>query len=61
VAFPSISTGVYVYPVPLAARVALRAVIDAVSATPVAEVRFVLFSPADHDEYVKALGEIVPA
>lgn len=44
VAFPAISTGIYGYPLELAAPVALRAVLEA--DTRVEEVRFVLFDPA---------------
>ncbi len=44
VAFPAISTGVYGYPLELAAPVAIRAVRDA--DTTVEEVRFVLFDDA---------------
>ncbi len=60
IAFPSISTGAYGYPVERAARVALRAVIDHVSAHLGAfdEVRFVLFSEDDFATYADALPGI---
>ena len=46
VAFPAISTGVYGYPLELAAPVALRATAEALEAHPsVTLVRFVLFDP----------------
>ncbi|MCE7874029.1 O-acetyl-ADP-ribose deacetylase [bacterium CPR1] len=53
VAFPSISTGVYGYPISLAARVAVQAVRDFVAEHPGAldEVRFVVFSPDDEAVY----------
>ncbi|MCR4391363.1 MAG: O-acetyl-ADP-ribose deacetylase [Candidatus Acetothermia bacterium] len=53
VAFPSISTGVYGYPVEQAARVALQTVRDFLGEHPGAldEVRFVLFSQADFLAY----------
>lgn len=60
VAFPSISTGVYGYPVELAARVALRAVAEALAARGFEEVRFVLFSPADFEAYAAVLREVIP-
>ena len=52
-AFPSISTGVYGYPVEEAARVALQTVRAYLEAHPGAfsEVRFVLFSPRDFHTY----------
>lgn len=53
VAFPAISTGVYGYPVELAAPVAIRAVVDADVA--VEEVRFVLFDEATFDAFARAL------
>ena len=63
VAFPSISTGAYGYPVQEAARVALRAVIDELQAHPGAfdEVRFVLFSESDFEAYERALDEAASA
>lgn len=56
VAFPSISTGAYGYPVFEAAQVALRAVLDALSGkTSVREVRFVLFDRQTFSAYAEAL------
>ena len=54
VAFPAISTGIYGYPVELAAPVAVAAVRDAV-ASPVELVRFVLFSEGHLDAFARAL------
>lgn len=59
VAFPSISTGVYGFPVALAARIALRTVADVLAVTRFDEVRFVLFSTADLEAYAAALQEVV--
>lgn len=60
IAFPSISTGAYGYPVAEAARVALRTCADWLRAHPdaVDEVRFVLFSAADLEAYRAALAEL---
>ncbi len=56
VAFPSISTGAYGYPVADAARVALTTVLDYLAAHPEIElVRFVLFSAADLATYESVL------
>jgi O-acetyl-ADP-ribose deacetylase len=55
VAFPAVSTGVYGYPVELAAAVAIAAVREAQSA-PVEVVRFVLFSDAAVDVFRRALA-----
>jgi O-acetyl-ADP-ribose deacetylase (regulator of RNase III) len=54
VAFPAISTGVYGYPLELAARVAIAAVRDA--DTEVEEVRFVLFDAAAYQAFDQAFG-----
>jgi O-acetyl-ADP-ribose deacetylase (regulator of RNase III) len=54
VAFPAISTGVYGYPLELAAPVALAAVRDA--DTRVVEVRFVLFDEDAFAAFERALG-----
>ena len=61
VAFPSISTGAYGYPIREAARVALRAVGDFARENPgrLDLVRFVLFSAADHVVYAEALVEVL--
>lgn len=59
VSFPSISTGVYSFPVDRAARIALRTVRDFVLARPgIEEVRFVLFSDPVLREFESAWGEI---
>ncbi len=61
VAFPSISTGAYGYPVERAADVALRAIIATVRAHPdhFDEVRLVLFSQRDLHIYEDALRRIL--
>ncbi|ABF41544.1 Appr-1-p processing enzyme family [Candidatus Koribacter versatilis Ellin345] len=54
-AFPSISTGAYRYPVKDAARVAVKAVAEALRKTTfVKEVRFALFDSGTLDDYVAA-------
>jgi O-acetyl-ADP-ribose deacetylase (regulator of RNase III) len=59
VAFPSIATGAYGYPVREAARVALTAVKGEVARSALPErVRFVLFSADDLAVYAEALAEI---
>ena len=59
ISFPSISTGIYSFPVDRAARIALRAVKDFVSSEPgFVEVRFVLFSPPVLEKFKTAWEEI---
>jgi O-acetyl-ADP-ribose deacetylase (regulator of RNase III) len=54
VSFPCISTGAYGFPVERAARIAYDAVIDFLrDHDRLDEVRFVVFSPADHDVYAR--------
>ncbi len=55
VAFPAISTGVYGYPLDLAAPVAIEAVRTA--GTRVEEVRFVLFDQGAYGAFERALNE----
>jgi len=54
VAFPAISTGVYGYPLELAAPVAVEAVRDAPAS--IEEIRFVLFDGRAHAAFERALG-----
>ncbi len=54
VAFPAISTGVYGYPLELAAPIAVRAALDATAS--IEEVRFVLFDEGAHDAFAQALA-----
>ncbi len=59
VAFPSISTGAYNYPVEKAARIALQTVIDALSRhSGLKQVTFTLFSEADLNTYVETAREL---
>ena len=61
IAFPSVSTGAYGYPLERAAAVALRTVIEEIRALGDAfdEVRFVLFSPADLQIYTEKLHQLL--
>ena len=59
VSFPSISTGVYSYPLPEASRVAIEAVVKFLSKdTSLEEVVFVLFDSGTFAAYKQALEEI---
>lgn len=60
IAFPSISTGAYGYPVEKAAEVALRTVRDFLKNNPgkLREVRFVLFSSSDFQAYQAAWARV---
>jgi len=61
VAFPSISTGAYGYPLDEAAEVALRATVDAMRAHPsVRKVRFVLYGATAYQAYASALERLLP-
>jgi O-acetyl-ADP-ribose deacetylase (regulator of RNase III) len=61
VAFPSISTGVYGYPMSDAARIALSTAMRHLSAHPgIALVRFVLFGEQALREYEAALADLTP-
>jgi O-acetyl-ADP-ribose deacetylase (regulator of RNase III) len=59
-AFPSISTGVFGYPVDEAAGIALATVVDFIGSQQQIElVRFVLFDPVTHQSYTSALKKLV--
>jgi O-acetyl-ADP-ribose deacetylase (regulator of RNase III) len=60
VAFPSISTGVYAYPLDEAARIALSEVIKFLkSGSSLSTVRFVLFDDNTYDAYESALDQVM--
>ncbi|MDE0300867.1 MAG: O-acetyl-ADP-ribose deacetylase [Candidatus Poribacteria bacterium] len=59
IAFPSISTGIYGYPTPEAAAVALNAVKEFVDVNQgIEEVRFVLFDDATYQCFQEALSDL---
>lgn len=62
ISFPSISTGVYGYPIQEAARIAFNAVTEhlAEKDTKVREVIFVLFTQSDYEVYRKVMAEKEP-
>lgn len=58
-AFPSIGTGAYGYPIELAARIALSTSLAQLQRFPeITRVVFVLFSPADLEVYRRHLAEV---
>ena len=60
VSFPSISTGVYGYPVEKAARIALKEVVSFLAVpTSIKEVVFVLFDERTFEAYAEALREVM--
>jgi len=64
VAFPSISTGAYGYPMEEAAPIALRTVVDYLSGQQdggIQLVRFVLYGPQAYRMYERALAQLVDA
>ncbi|GAC1623472.1 MAG: O-acetyl-ADP-ribose deacetylase [Ktedonobacteraceae bacterium] len=61
IAFPSISTGVYGYPIDKAAPIALGTVIEHIKqATSLQQVMFVLFDGGTYAAYKAALARLVP-
>jgi O-acetyl-ADP-ribose deacetylase len=61
IAFPSISTGVYGFPIRRASRIALRAILGILDYNSVLErVLCVCFSRADYDEYMTARAAVDP-
>lgn len=60
-AFPSISTGIYGYPLQEAARVALATVSEYLQEHPeINRVRFVLFGPQAYEIYMEAIKKLAP-
>ena len=60
IAFPSISTGAYGYPINAAAEIALKTVIGFIKANKgLSAVRFVLFSDKDFEVYKKTLERLL--
>jgi O-acetyl-ADP-ribose deacetylase (regulator of RNase III) len=60
IAFPSISTGIYGYPVEEASYVALKTVIDYLKGHPeIKLVRFVLFDSKTFEVYEESLKELL--
>jgi O-acetyl-ADP-ribose deacetylase (regulator of RNase III) len=60
VAFPSLSTGAYRFPIQSATAIALQTVVDTVKAHPEAfdEIRFTVFSDSDLQVYENALSSL---
>ena len=59
VAFPSISTGIYHFPINLAAQVALKTVIDFLKKEDFGDVVFTLFSDRSYEVYANELRELM--
>ncbi|MEW6511148.1 MAG: macro domain-containing protein [Bacteroidota bacterium] len=62
IAFPSISTGAYGFPIERASRIAVSTVSDFVqNEQSIADVRFVVFSRRDYDVYAPLFHAELPA
>ncbi len=60
ISFPSISTGVYSYPVDQASKVAIKAVTDYIEENQTFDrVLFVLFDTNTYNHYIQAISEII--
>ncbi len=59
IAFPSISTGIYHFPINLAAKVALKTVVDFLKKEDFGDVVFTLFSNRSYEVYVNELKELM--
>lgn len=59
IAFPSISTGVYGYPIAEASRIAISTILKEISRTKIKEITFVLFSESDYRIYNKTVQQIL--
>jgi len=59
IAFPSISTGIYSYPIDLAADIAIKTVLEYLPKTNIKRVHFVLFSESDYHVYEQKLESII--
>jgi len=60
IAFPSISTGAYRYPIVNASPIALKTVRDTIKELKIEEVRFVLFTDSDYAAYIENSKNIFP-
>lgn|SRR5699024_1983533 len=58
ISFPSISTGVYRFPVDRAAKIALHTIVEFLKNNQLGRATMTLFSEADYKEYEKALKNI---
>lgn len=58
ISFPSISTGAYGYPIKEASMIALGTVFENIAGTGIEEVRFVLFSNMDMEQYIESYKEM---
>jgi len=60
ISFPSISTGIFGYPVEKASKTALKTIIDFLNERPeISLVRMVLFTRGDYDIYISSLEKIL--
>ncbi len=59
IAFPSISTGVYRFPIERASKIALSTVVENLPLTSIIEVHYVLFSISDYQIYEKNLQSTI--
>lgn len=59
ISFPSISTGVYNFPIEKAAPIAIGTVLSLLPSKTIQKVNFVLFSQSDYDLYLKVYNQFI--
>nr|WP_308160763.1 macro domain-containing protein [Bacillus sp. ISL-77] len=59
IVFPSISTGIFRFPIELASNIALKTIIDFLKTNPFGDVAMVLFSQDDYRVYQTSLDHIL--
>lgn len=59
ISFPSISTGIFAFPIQLASEIALKSIMEFLEKNQFGEVTLILFSQKDYEVYVDTLRQLI--